>query len=237
MYRSVKANLTLPVEHYKQQQAPIEILLSRSAGCDSVVVTQLTVLPTYEKTVNVSICQGKSYFAGGALQTTAGTYRDTFKSKPGCDSVVITKLTVLPTYEKTVNVSICQGKSYFAGGALQTTAGTYRDTFKSKPGCDSVVITKLTVLPTYEKMINVSICKGDSYFAGGALQTNAGTYRDSFTSKNKCDSVVVTKLDVVNAFEKNITVSICQGDSYFAGGSLQTTAGSYIDTFRSTSWL
>ena len=198
-------------------------------GCDSVVVTNLSVLPTYEKTVNVSICQGKSYFAGGALQTTAGTYRDTFKSKPGCDSVVITKLTVLPTYEKTVNISICQGKSYYAGGALQTAAGTYRDAFKSKAGCDSVVITKLTVLPTYEKTVNISICQGKSYFAGGALQTTAGTYRDTFKSKPGCDSVVITKLTVLPTYEKTVNISICQGKSYFAGGTLQTTAGTYRD--------
>ena len=113
-------------------------------------------------------------YAGGAQQTTAGTYRDTFTSKLGCDSVVVTRLTVLPKYEKTVDVSICQGKSYFAGGAQQTTVGTYRDTFASKLGCDSVVLTRLSVSPKYEKTIDVSICQGKSYFAGGAHANNSG---------------------------------------------------------------
>ena len=144
----------------------------------------------------------KSYFAGGAQQTAAGTYRDTFKSKLGCDSVVVTRLSVLPKYEKTIDVSICQSKSYFAGGALQTAAGTYRDTFTSKLGCDSVVLTRLTVSPKYEKTIDISICQGKSYFAGGALQTTAGTYQDTFTSKLGCDSVVVTRLSVLPKYEK-----------------------------------
>ena len=203
-------------------------------GCDSVVLTRLSILPKHEKTVDASICQGKSYFAGGALQTTAGTYRDTFTSRLGCDSVVLTRLSILPKHEKTVDVSICQGKSYFVGGALQTTAGTYRDTFTSKLGCDSVVLTRLSILSKYEKTVDVSICQGKSYFAGGAQQTAAGTYRDIFSSKHGCDSIIVTRLAVVSAFEETITVSICQGESYFVGGSLQTTSGIYTDISKST---
>ncbi len=56
------------------------------AQCASVVYT----------TVNADICDGQFYYAGGANQTTTGIYRDTLLTLIGCDSIIITNLTVHP---------------------------------------------------------------------------------------------------------------------------------------------
>jgi hypothetical protein len=207
---------------------------SSRLGCDSVVTTDLKILPVFQKTVEASICAGESYFAGGSLQTTAGVYTDTFSSKLGCDSTVTTNLKILPVFQKTVEASICPGESYFAGGSLQTTAGVYTDTFSSKLGCDSTVTTNLKILPVFQKTVEASICPGENYFAGGSLQTTAGVYTDTFSSKLGCDSTVTTNLKILPVFQKTVEASICPGESYFAGGSLQTAAGIYTDTFSST---
>ncbi|KAA3621115.1 MAG: hypothetical protein DWQ02_28310, partial [Bacteroidetes bacterium] len=200
-------------------------------GCDSIITTILTVTPAIMETENVTICDGESYFAGGANQTTAGTYMDTYTTPAGCDSTVTTILTVDPNVEMTENVSICDGDSYFAGGANQTTSGTYVDVFMAANGCDSTVTTILTVDPNIEMTENVSICDGDSYFAGGANQTTSGTYMDTYMAANGCDSTVTTILTVNPNVEMTENVSICDGDSYFAGGANQTTSGTYTDVF------
>jgi hypothetical protein len=207
-------------------------IFSSVFGCDSVIVTKLTVAPNYEKTVEASICQGESYLAGGSLRTASGTYRDIFSSVFGCDSVIVTKLTVAPNYEKTVEASICQGESFLAGGSLQTASGTYRDIFSSVTGCDSVIVTKITVALNYEKNVEVSICPGESYYAGGILQTVAGMYTDTFTSTLGCDSIVVTNLKIILPEENIIEASICEGETYFAGGSVQSVPGIYYDTLQ-----
>jgi hypothetical protein len=206
---------------------------SSKLGCDSTVITSLTVAPKYQKVVEASICRGESYFAGGSLQSSSGTYRDIFSSTFGCDSVIVTKLTVVPQYDKAVEALICEGESYFAGGSLQTLSGTYRDIFSSAFGCDSVIVTKLTVVPKYEKAVEASICQGQSYLAGGKLQTSSGIYRDVYTSVTGCDSILVTNLTLISDYQKTVDVSICTGESYFAGGSQQTQAGKYTDIFLS----
>src|SRR5688572_3848549 len=81
----------------------------------------------------------------GSLQTTAGIYTDDFSSILGCDSIVTTNLKVMNVYEKTVEASICPGEEYFAGGSLQTKPGTYIDTFFSTLGCDSIIVTNLSL--------------------------------------------------------------------------------------------
>lgn len=204
--------------------------LTSSFGCDSIVTTNLTVTPGLSSTNNVSICQGQTYFAGGADRSTSGTYTDNLVSSGGCDSTVTTVLTVNPAITQTQNISICQGQTYFAGGANQSNSGTYTDTYTSSSGCDSIVTTNLTVNTTSSENQAVTICQGQSYFAGGSQQTTSGTYTDVFTNSNGCDSTVVTNLTVVSGFNTTIDTSICLGDSYFAGGSLRFTSGTYVDS-------
>ncbi len=114
-----------------------------AGGCDSLRVLKLNVraAAVTKTTVSIAVCQGQSY----AGYTQAGTYVDKFTGVNSCDSIRTLILTVNPVYSKTNAVQICKGSSYFAGGKAQTRTGTYYDTLKSVSGCDSVVITNLTV--------------------------------------------------------------------------------------------
>nr|MBP7541374.1 gliding motility-associated C-terminal domain-containing protein [Saprospiraceae bacterium] len=42
-------------------------------------------------------------------------------------------------------VSICEGQNYFAGGTYQNQPGIYSDTLHTTSGCDSIIITNLTI--------------------------------------------------------------------------------------------
>ena len=202
-------------------------------GCDSIIVTDLTVHPVYETALEIEICNGECYMAEGILQTETGIYHDTLTSIYGCDSVIVTNLTVNPVYEITNNISICEGDSYLAKGIPQTETGIYYDTLTSINGCDSVIVTDLTVFPTYEIIQNIGICYGDSYMAEGIPQTETGIYYDTLTSINGCDSVIVTDLTVFPTYEIIQNIEICNGNSYMAEGILQTETGIYYDTLTS----
>lgn len=210
----------------------VDTLLSVS-GCDSVVTTNLTVLSTLFGTDNVSICDGDSVFLEGAFQSTSGSYVDTLTSTFGCDSVLTTILTVLPNLAVNQNVNICDGDSLFAGGAFQTTSGTYVDTLVGSNGCDSVLTTLLTVLPNSAASQSLTICDGDSILLAGLFQTTSGVYIDTLVSANGCDSVLTSTLTVLPNSADSVSISLCDGDSIFAGGSFQTASGTYIDTLVS----
>ncbi len=203
-------------------------------ACESIVITNLFVLPGTVTNMTPSVCDGESHFAGGAYQTSSGTYIDVFTDAHGCDSVVVTDLTVLSGTSVTVHPAICEGESYFAGSANQTVIGIYTDTLTGYHGCDSVIVTELTVIPDTTMVINVTICNGESYFAGGDDQMISGVYNDTLASYAGCDSVVITNLTVISDTIVRIPVIICEGESYYAGGSAQTSAGSYSDTLASS---
>ncbi len=199
-------------------------------GCDSVVITNLTVKPHAGSSVNESICEGDSFFVAGEWQFTQGTYYDTLVAANGCDSVVTTILTIKPHAGTTVNESICEGESFYAGGGNQTIGGAYYDTLVAANGCDSVVTTILTVKPHSFKTIEVTICEGAEYFAGGENQTDEGIYYDTLTAANGCDSIITTNLSVSTNYLINVEESICEGDSFFAGSAYRTIQGVYYDT-------
>lgn len=111
-------------------------------GCDSIRTLQLRVNPKQYVSLSGTICEGESFLG----YSTTGTFIDTFQTSNGCDSIRTIQLLVHPRQYTTIPVSICEGESYYAGGSYQTDAGTYRDTLVTQQGCDSVIITQLTVM-------------------------------------------------------------------------------------------
>lgn len=207
--------------------------LTAMNGCDSVVVTQLTVNPVYNVSNPQSICQGDSYSINGNTYTSSGTYVDVMSSILGCDSTVTTVLTVNPVYSVNNPQTICTGNSYTINGNTYTASGTYTDILTSTQGCDSTVITQLTVVNSFSVSDAVSICQGDSYSIGTSTYTTAGTYTDVLTSTQGCDSIVTTTLTVNPTYTISINPTICQGDSYTVGSSTYTASGTYVDVLTS----
>lgn len=122
-----------------------DVLIS-SHGCDSVVISQLFVWQAASSTTSQSICTGDSIFIGGVYQSTAGIYTDQLTTFHGCDSIVTVTLSLWPSYVDTANAVIFQGDSIYLGGAYQHVSGYYSDTLQTSNGCDSILVTSLSVL-------------------------------------------------------------------------------------------
>ncbi|MDZ7849078.1 MAG: T9SS type A sorting domain-containing protein [Owenweeksia sp.] len=204
---------------------------SAGPGCDSIHTVNLSVRPLITSNVNNSICQGDSIWLGGNWRTAAGSYTDTLSAANGCDSIVNTSLSIIPTVTANVNLSICQGDSLLLGGSWQTTSGSYIDVYTGPNGCDSTVVTALSITPHITASATANICQGDSILIGGSWQTTAGNYVDIYPASNGCDSILTTTLTVTPDITNSASAIICQGDSIMLGGSWRTTAGSYVEVY------
>lgn len=193
-------------------------LIAMCSASDDVTVTvnNLGITP-----LTASTCAGDSLFVGGDWQTQAGFYYDTLTAWNGCDSILRTQLS-LTSYTTFANTTICTGDSIFLGGAWQTQTGFYNDTVQATVnGCDSIIITELNLI-TYTSYADVSICEGDSIFLGNAWQTQAGTYIDTLTSINGCDSIATVLVNLLPGTPPSLgdDVSFCEGDSIILSSSL-----------------
>ncbi len=119
-----------------------------------------------------------------------------------CDSITITvnQDTIVPT-----TASICPNDSMLLGGQYRTIPGTYDDTLATFQGCDSIVRTTLSILVEPLTQLSQDICPADSAFLQNAWQTTAGTYYDTLTAANGCDSIVETILTLTDTIDPQIT--------------------------------
>jgi hypothetical protein len=209
-------------------------IFSSVTGCDSLIRTSLDVIPPVLFSQVVNICNGDSFLTQGSFQNSSGIYSDTLFAVATCDSIVTTTLTVEPPLFSNTTAQICAGDSVVLAGLFQLTAGLYTDTFTGGNGCDSLRFTTLTVLSPINSNASQAICSGDSIFLANAYQTTAGTYTDTFASTQGCDSLVHSALNINPHVSASTTASICEGNTIMLGGTLQNSAGTYMDTLVSS---
>ncbi len=208
------------------------VVLTSTAGCDSIITVSLTVLPTYQTFTEAGICSGSSYDFYGTTLTATGTYGVTLTAENGCDSLIVLDLQVVDYFDILLNERICSGGSYLFGDTLLTQPGVYVDSLVAAGGCDSIVTLQLQVLPPVSVHLYAGVCTGYSYIFNGDTLTQSGDYVYQTTSG--CDSTITLTLQVGDILENNLSVSICSGEAYNFNGQLLTTDGIYTDTLQAT---
>jgi len=182
-------------------------------GEDSIITIQLTIVPRYSQTEAVIVCNGDNYtFPDGDLITNITSqlidtsYLQTMTF--GCDSIIITTVTLATTYNQMETVIICRGDNYtFPDGDIATNIiSQLTDTtnfLTNSVGCDSVIVTTITITPTYNQSDTVSVCNGDNYtFPDGDTITNI-TSQLTDTSHLQtmgpgCDSIIIITINVIS---------------------------------------
>ncbi|MDB5285024.1 MAG: domain containing protein [Bacteroidota bacterium] len=203
-------------------------------GICSISDTVLVTVHTPDTvTLNPSICSGIVYiFPDGTTSTTSKIDTAHLVNQFGCDSTIITNLTVNPSAQITVFDTICAGTSYtLPSGVSVNTSGIYNDTLPTSGGCDSVVITNLTVNPVYAITLYDTICKGSNFtLPDGNVVSTSGNYPVTLTNRFGCDSVVTNVLEVIDlnliALGRNI---LCYGQST---GTISATASGGVDPYN-----
>ncbi len=214
--------------------------VTSTLGCDSTIVTNLTVYPTYEVDVAAEICEGEFYaLPDGGFAASTGVYPITLSSVNGCDSLVTTALTVHPVYDITIPVSLCDDEVIVLPDGTVISdppAGIYSYTFSTTDGCDSTVSVDLTILPVYDLAETVIICDGDTYtLPDGSTASSAGDYVSNLTTAAGCDSVITTTIVVNELFFTALEPAICADEFYtLPDGSITASAGTYSFTLTAT---
>lgn len=165
------------------------VTVTGSNTCTAIDSVQVTVhpLPVVHLSNDTSFCGTQltiiadsgyaNYLWNGAIAgtyqyvaTVSGDYFVNVTDSLGCSNNSDTMhLELNLSYDQTNNPDICQGQSYYAGGAFQTTTGTYYDSLLTINGCDSIVTTYLTVhpLPFVDLPDDDSLCSSQFVFNAG----------------------------------------------------------------------
>ena len=132
----------------------------------------IDVYPSYQNTVDASICEGDSIWLGYYWETVPGTYENTFETIEGCDSVVTTNLSVLSAITLSLQSTTCNAAD----------TGVFIQFLNNPNGCDTIVETTVMLSPSDTTFISGSTCNSQ----------NAGTTTTLLTNQNGCDSLIIS---------------------------------------------
>jgi len=209
-------------------------LLTNSFGCDSLVILNLTALPTDITPAAATICEGEVYDFYGQSLTEQGIYVNTLTNANGCDSNIVLTLTVLEPDITLFEIEACEGQPVEFDGQILVASGIYTALLTNSNGCDSVLVLDLTFVPTSGSTTQASICANEVYPFNGEDLTEAGTYVFVLTNAAGCDSTAVLQLAVLPGSTTTLEASICEGETYLFNDTALTESGAYEATFTNT---
>ena len=201
-------------------------------GCDSIVVLNLIVHPTYNDTITAEICDNEVYTQYNFNTSEAGYHTQNLQTINGCDSIVVLNLTIHPTFSDTTIAEICSNDRYTRGGFDENTTGVFYRNLQTINGCDSIFVLDLTANPVYLDTIFAEICEGETYENFGFEASNNGIYRQYLETVKGCDSTVVLKLTVHPTYSNDLVVDICEGEEYAYNGNTYNIQGVYQTNYQ-----
>jgi gliding motility-associated-like protein len=134
--------------------------LTNEFGCDSIVTTITTLLPSYDIVIEETSCNPAD----------TGVFVQNLIAVEGCDSIVTIITSYIPVFELVINLESCN----------PVDTGVIVENFTSINGCDSVITTITTLLPSFDIVINSSSCN----------PTDTGVVVQNLTSSQGCDSII-----------------------------------------------
>jgi hypothetical protein len=200
------------------------VIYTNNTGADTTVAATLTVNPVFLVNNPQTICENDSYTFNGNVYTLSGNYNDTLQTVNGCDSIIVTQLTVVDTSVYSTSIIGCDSASF--NGVTYYSSNTYTQLFTNAAGCDSLVYITATINQSNGSITTVTGC--DSAIFNGTTYYADNLVISTFTNFMGCDSAVTTNI-VVNYSNGSVeTITGCDsvdfnGTMYYADNTVMNT--------------
>ena len=203
-----------------------------SAGCDSIVTTDLTIV-TFKTTNQTFVeCTGFTVVVGSNTYATTGVYHDTLVggSVGGCDSIIHTNLTILNHSSYTDVIVACYSYIWIDGVNYVNSNNTATHTLINAAGCDSVVTLNLTINTATSSTDVQSACDSYTWINNMTYNSSNTTATHTLTNAAGCDSVVTLNLTITNSTYFTDTQVACNSYVWIDGNTYTASNTTAKDT-------
>ncbi|MEL6866888.1 MAG: T9SS type A sorting domain-containing protein, partial [Bacteroidota bacterium] len=160
-------------------------VLNNTSGCDSTVTTQVQVANEFTVDIFAGVCPGESY--NGQVIFSDTVFVSLLQSTGGCDSTINEFVELLAEDEVFVEEEYCFGET-------NQDPGIYTNVLTNQEGCDSTVITTVSVFDIFQITIDTTLMSGATY--DGMVFLNDTSLINTFQTVEGCDSIVTVNISV-----------------------------------------
>lgn len=178
-------------------------------------------------------CSNSPFFIGNKSHTVPGRYFDTLVNYLESDSIVTTNLFHYPIYQQNVSSTICEGDTLKMGSNQYTQSGIYVNNFKSRFGCDSIIILNLNVNSKSTESIEFTICDGDTLLFNNKVYVNEGLFQDTLLNFRGCDSLLNITINQIEKSYYTYNYFICPEDTVIHNNQIFTEIGETYEILKS----
>ncbi|MCC5916506.1 MAG: gliding motility-associated C-terminal domain-containing protein [Cryomorphaceae bacterium] len=204
---------------------------TKSNGCDSVMVLNLTIFPSSVTTQNIAACDSFVWPVNNQTYTASGTYVDTILSSAGCDSVINLELTINQYTTGTLSITACDSYTWPDNNQTYTNSGVYTSSITNAVGCDSVVTLTLQINSSDTILQTVTECETYTWPVNNQAYTTSGIYQETFTNAGGCDSIHILNLQIAQPDSIVINQVACDEFTWIETGLTYTQSGIYSVTY------
>lgn len=236
---------------FNQTGVYTDTLQTVGCGCDSVLVLDLTVHPSYYvkdykdvKRRDMPLIyrdpNGVNEPIKFGIDTTqSGVHLIPWQTALGCDSIVELHLTIAENvYDTVESVIACGSYTWFGQTYYQSGIVTHRVQEATPEGCDSIYVLDLTVQTSTTIEEQAQIALGDTYtWRDGKTYSQSGIYEYRLYTEYGCDSIIYKlNLYVLPTQTISETVTICDSELPYAFGDtifdVGTVSGIYTNVYK-----
>lgn len=215
------------------QSGTYTVKLLSSENCDSILILDLEVKPSYLNQETYSICEGEEYEWQGMMLDQSGTYNSVLVSSDNCDSILVLELIVFPTYLIQEANTICEGDSYDWQGMIFDQPGVFMVSYNTGNGCDSIYELVLDNWPSYHSQELMETCESNPVNWQGMELDSSGLYQLEYNTQFGCDSIFELNLTVYDEYYFQDEYEICDSESFDWQGNVYSEPGVYVQEYSS----
>jgi PKD repeat protein len=204
--------------------------LSNSAGCDSIIETELTIDTLIIVNLPLNICSGDSLLINGNYELVSDTFYNNTLSSGGCDSLTITSLTVNNPTTGTDNQTACDSFTWIDGNSYTSSNNTAFFTLQNSTGCDSMVILDLVINNSNTGVDIQTSCDSFTWINGNSYTSSNNTATFTLQNSVGCDSLVTLDLVINNSSSSTLPITAC--NSFVWNGMTYDSSGTYTNVYQ-----
>lgn len=190
-----------------EEDTVLEDTYSATNGCDSIVTTNITVIPVVYETMSEIICENEPY--NGVYYSENTMIYDTIIGATQ-DLIEIINLEVLKTSNTAVDIRLHAWEEF--NGEIFTKDTSFDETFQAANGCDSIHTTNISLIPLSYENYTVNLCEGEEH---EGVVYEYDTILSDTLSFQQLDKIVTTTINVHEHYDDiEETVEVIEGEAY-----------------------